>query len=144
MKAVVKDDIHLPLGSGKQLWQGDSIQLFVELPGRGTWVAGGSLNRAGKAEKWIWNTPSDCSAKRAVSAMKFHAERKNGLTYYTFELPCREFEFTDQLLKGGFRFNLLINDADTERDGREGWIRIAPGAGDEVAPIHYPIIFFSR
>lgn len=144
VKAVVKDDIHLPLGSGKQLWQGDSIQLFVELPERGTWVAGGSLNRAGKAEKWIWNTPSGCSAKRAVSAMKFHAERKNGLTYYTFELPCREFEFTDQLLKGGFRFNLLINDADTERDGREGWIRIAPGAGDEVAPIHYPIIFFSR
>ena len=142
--AIVRDDIHFPLGSGKQLWQGDSIQLFLELPGRGVWVAGGALNSAGKAEKWIWNTPSGCSAKRAVSAMKFLAERKNGLTFYQFQIPRREFDLTDKLLKGGFRFNLLINDADTERDGREGWIRIAPGAGDEVAPIHYPIVFFSR
>ena len=142
--AAVRDDIHLPLGSGKQLWQGDSIQLFLELPGRGVWVAGGALNHAGKAEKWIWNTPSGCSAERALSALKFQAERKNGLTIYTVRIPRREFDLTDQLLKGGFRFNLLINDADTERDGREGWIRIAPGAGDEVAPLHYPIVFFSR
>ena len=142
--AIVQDDIHLPQGRGKLLWQGDSIQLFLELPGRGTWVAGGSLNESGKAEKWIWNAPKGCSAEDALAAMGFHAERKDKKTIYHFQIPRREFQLTESLLNHGFRFNLLVNDADTKRDGREGWIRIAPGAGDEVAPIHYPIVFFSR
>lgn len=141
--AVVQDDVHFPQGRGPQLWKGDSIQFFLELPGRGTWVAGGALNEAGKPEKWVWNAPSGCSAEKACSALDFQAERSGEITTYTIQIPRREFGLTDSLLKDGFRFNLLVNDSDTHRDGREGWIRIAPGAGDEVAPLQYPVVFFA-
>ena len=44
------------------------------------------------------------------------------------------------MLTEGIRFNLLINDNDGE--GRDGWIQIAPGIGDEKNPGKFPFVIF--
>ena len=142
LTAVVRDDVHRPSGSASQIWKGDSVQFFLELPDRGTWVAGGALTASGKTEKWIWNAPSGFSAEQAVRTLDIRADRKGNVTTYVFRIPRKEFGLSKTLAEKGFRFNFLVNDSDTERDGREGWIRLAPGAGDEVAPLNYPILFF--
>ena len=46
------------------------------------------------------------------------------------------------MLWEGFRFNLLVNDSDVPGDEREGWIRLAPGVGDERNTLRYPVVFF--
>ena len=142
LTALVQDDIHRPEGTGAKLWKGDSAQFFLEVANRGIWIAGGAMNHAGVVEKWIWNAPAGFSAQQAKHALKIHIMRKNGITTYLFRIPRKEFGLSEDLMQKGFRFNFLINDSDTERDGREGWIRLAPGAGDEIAPLRYPLLFF--
>ena len=44
------------------------------------------------------------------------------------------------LLKQGIRFNLLVNDNDGE--GRDGWMHIAPGIGENKNPDRFPFVLF--
>lgn len=47
---------------------------------------------------------------------------------------------TQEQLKAGIQFNLLINENDGE--GRDGWLQIAPGIGEAKVPEKYPFILF--
>lgn len=142
LRADVTDDIHRQNDSGARIWRGDSLQLYFQLPGqKGGWELGAALTGRG-SECHVWKTPAGFDPAAVCSAIKAQVSRSGVTTRYEFRIPCERIGLTPQIRRDGFRFNLLVNDSDVPGDEREGWIRLAPGAGDERKPLRYPVIFF--
>ena len=142
VRADVTDDVHRQNDSGDLIWRGDSVQLYFCLPGqKGSWEIGGALTASGNSESRVWSAPEGFDAAKTRSQIALDVRRSGTLTRYEFRIPLSAIGLSPQLLKEGFRFNLLVNDSDVPRDEREGWIRIAPGAGDERNPLRFPVVF---
>ncbi|WP_294504556.1 sugar-binding protein [uncultured Victivallis sp.] len=142
VRAEVTDDIHRQNDSGSEIWRGDSLQLFFQLPGqKGEWELGNALTSAG-GEHWVWRAPEGFTAAAARSAIRSKAGRVGSVTTCEIHIPFKAIGLTPQMLWEGFRFNLLVNDSDVPGDEREGWIRLAPGVGDERNTLRYPVVFF--
>ncbi|MDD3886808.1 MAG: sugar-binding protein, partial [Victivallaceae bacterium] len=125
-KIVVTDDIHVQQTGGNEMWNGDSIELTLEEPGRkGGWVFGASLLN-GKSDFWCWYTANDVSPSEAAKSMKGHITRKGNDTIYYFTIPLKTFGWRTARLASGIRVQLQINDNDG--GGREGWMRLDSGS----------------
>ena len=141
LRVDARDDRHSQKNSKDNMWQGDSVQFGIAVPGQnGWWEVGLSADSAMKPQVFCWNHPKgmkDPSAqvKLTVTALP----DKKGLRYEAV-LPLAAFGMNEQTLKKGFRFNLLVNDCD--EDGREGWVEIVPGLGMDKNPLKFPVVVF--
>lgn len=141
LKIKVNDDIHCQTQHGEKTWLGDSVQFAVEVPGKpGLWELGLSRSADGSPEVWCWSAPDGCRPQAAAAAISLSTVRHDTETIYNATVPLSALGLTPEMLKEGFRFNLLINDNDGE--GRESWINIAPGIGESKDPAKYPLIIF--
>ncbi len=135
----VTDDRHFQAYSGANVWQGDNIQFAIALPGRGgMWELGLTRCDNGKSEVFCWSAPDGLSPEKAVAAAHLETRRESGKTSYQLTIPFAVLGLTPDVLKTGFRFNLLVNDNDGE--GRENWIHIVPGIGQVKNPEKYPLV----
>lgn len=141
IKVKVEDDIHLQRQEAPECWREDSVQLALWLPGMGGWEIGGA-HKDGKTLKHIWLAPEKANIDKALQALTVTSTRQGTVTDYEFRLPFAAFGLTFGKLKAGFRFNLVVNDADEPNVGREGWAMIAPGIADTKDPSLYPFIVF--
>ena len=141
LKAVVTDDIHCQPYSGNSIWQGDSIQFALNVPGQaGTWEICLSRLDNGTSEVFVGNAPQGFNPGKVMKQIKLETSRQGNDTIYQTEIKLTDMGLTPLLLHQGLRFNLLVNDNDGEL--REGWIQIAPNLGTNKNPGSYPFIIF--
>ncbi len=137
----VTDDRHHQPYSGFEVWKGDNIQFAFQLPGqRGYWEFGLSHLNSGKSEIMPFQAPDGFDGAAAAGKLKLTTTRRGTETCYDLTIPESAVGASAALLKQGIRFNLLVNDNDGE--GRDGWIHIAPGIGENKNPDRFPFVLF--
>jgi hypothetical protein len=133
---VVKDDVHAQTWSGGDIWQGDSLQLGIDLSKKDGSVSknvnelGFALNNQGNITKWRWRGPEgvQTGALNNVQA-NITRDESTHLTTYNLTLPFSE------LSKPGYTFStsdvigftVLINENDGA--GRSGFMEYNQGIG---------------
>lgn len=137
----VTDDVHSQPYSGFGVWKGDNLQICFKFPSQDdSWELGASLLDSGKTEMFVFHAPRRFKKEEVRKQLRLTAERKGTTTSYRIRIPLDACGWTPAMLRGGFRFNLLINENDGE--GRDGWLQIAPGIGENKDPERYPFILF--
>ncbi|MBO7619903.1 MAG: hypothetical protein J6T06_05285, partial [Victivallales bacterium] len=141
LRVDARDNRHSQKNVPNQMWQGDSVQFAISVPGqKGWWEIGLSANAQKRPMAFCWNRPAgmkDPTSKIQLSVTSLPGAK--GLRYETL-LPLAALGLNERSLKDGFRFNLLVNDCD--EDGREGWVEIAPGLGMDKDPLKFPVVVF--
>ena len=96
----------------------------------------------GRPQSFIWEAPAGFPAEAAARSIRLTTHRDDGkqVTAYRAKLSFDSFGLSPEKLRNGIRFNLLVNDNDGE--GRDGWLQLAPGIGDEKDPGKFPVILF--
>lgn len=137
--ARVTDDKHVQPYTGDAVWQGDNLQLAMQLPGqKNMWEIGASLTDSGAVETFVWYAPDGFSAKDTAAMIQSSVERKGETTLYQINIPYRAIGLTAKMASEGFRFNLLVNDNDGF--GRDGWMQISEGIGSVKTPEKFPFV----
>ena len=138
-RIIVRDDIHCPVDSLENLWQGDSIQMDLKfLDGRGMWKIGFARNSKHQPITWTWTAPkAHSSGKNNQFQLKTFRNETERETLYEIALPL------DVLgLKAGdtFLFNFLVNDNDGNI--RESCMELVTGMahGAEPKPNTHPLL----
>lgn len=138
IRAEVTDDIHFQDGKSG-LWNGDSIQCCFQFPRQsGFWELNAARLNNGTVRTEFSNVPLGFNAGNAAAQVKAKISRNGNTTSYRLEIPLNILAASRMNLKTGFRFNLLVNDNDGE--GRDGWLHIAPGIGENKNPENYPYL----
>lgn len=141
LRYAVTDNEHVQPYSGKQVWNGDNVQIAFRLSGQQElWVAGMTLLKNGKPEVWIWDSPPSFAAAAVAGQWSLKASRKGCVTFYDLTIPLKSIGMTEELMARGIRFTTLINDNDGY--GRKGWIQLAPGIAGNRNPDIFPLLVF--
>ncbi|MEK5254670.1 glycosyl hydrolase family 28-related protein [Paenibacillus sp. FSL F4-0125] len=132
----VQDDVHTQSWNGGDIWQGDSVQLGIDLSkkdgsaSKNVSELGFALNNQGNVSKWRWRAPEgvQTGALNNVQA-DITRDETNHRTTYKLTLPFSE------LHKSGYTFSssdvigftVLINENDGA--GRSGFMEYNQGIG---------------
>ncbi len=128
LEIIVRDDIHHQPHSGREVWQGDNVQLGMKLPRQnGQWEFGFTHLADNTPEVYTWMTPEGYDAAQAAGQIRLNTRRDENTkqTVYEAAIPFRAIGLTEGIGKEGFQLNLMINDNDGS--GRESCISAAPG-----------------
>lgn len=141
--AAVTDDRHVQPETGTNIWMGDSIQFALSIPGQSApWKIGLARLADGKSQVFVWEAPAGFQTEQAARAIRLttHRDDRKHTTAYRAKLRFDAFGLSQQKLRDGIRFNLLVNDNDGEL--REGFIQIAPGISEWKNFETFPLIVF--
>lgn len=127
VKVVVTDDQHWQRNTAeKRSWDGDGIQLFLMPSGMPAAVAMDfAREEDGRSHVFLRRLPPGVMGGKA--ALRLATARTGTQTTYVITVPFAAIGSTAEAFGRGFRFNLMINDADN--GVREGWAQVAPGIG---------------
>ncbi|QGG55653.1 glycosyl hydrolase family 28-related protein [Paenibacillus sp. B01] len=131
----VKDDAHVQSWSGGDIWQGDSLQLGVDLAradGAGSVRVnelGFALGAGGAVSKWRWRAPQGGSAGLPLTQASIERDEAARTTSYRIALPFSELYGSGALegFAGRLGFSLLVNENDGQ--GRAGFMEYHGGIG---------------
>ncbi|MBN2642097.1 MAG: hypothetical protein JXR78_10605 [Victivallales bacterium] len=142
LKINVTDDMHVQPHSGAEVYKGDNLQLYFVFSGQNyLWEIGFSRLGDRRNEIWVWNAPIG-NLNEFKNKLEFSSKRETNVTTYDIQIPFSAFGVSPSMLrKDGFKFNLLVNDNDL--GVREGWIRLAPGVGDEKISDKFPSLILN-
>jgi hypothetical protein len=136
LSVAVEDDKHSQPGDGSKLWEGDSLQVAMQIdesiPQMLELTIG--LKNTGEPDGWVFSSiPDTLVAMGAIDAQQtaYSVERHGTQTTYTLRLPWDALKLTGPP-KGAFRLNFLVNDDDGL--GRKQWMEWTPGIGKEKNP----------
>lgn len=136
VQVKVHDDKFTPTPVPTRMWEGDSVQLSLGLPGRtGRFEFGAGLDAAGKLRTGIWHVPSGISVDQAQEAFKATAQHKESETSYDLTINLEAFGISEQDRNLMMPFNCLLNDNDGR--GRKSYLRLAPGIGESSPTMAY-------
>lgn len=142
LRVVVRDDVHVQPEKGMLTWTGDNIQLSLISTG----MFEISLTRLadGTAEVYPTAVPSGFDSSEVAKEIRLVTARRGNETIYEVEFPLEAVGLSNQLMKNGFQFNLIINDNDG--DGRDGWLFLAEGMGKggSVNTTQFPYLVFEE
>lgn len=142
LRVDVADNRHVQSHDGGDIWQADSVQVAIDLPGRaGYWNFGLARSGDGDDIVHVWNTPTGVSSRYGESIALQTTPRAGGLVYEA-RLPLAGLGADAESLRAnGMRLNLVMNDDDG--DGRKGFAYIAPGFGlGGAEPAQWPLLLF--
>ena len=138
----MRDDVHVQPEKGMLTWTGDNIQLSLISTG----MFEISLTRLadGTAEVYPTAVPSGFDSSEVAKEIRLVTARRGNETIYEVEFPLEAVGLSNQLMKNGFQFNLIINDNDG--DGRDGWLFLAEGMGKggSVNTTQFPYLVFEE
>ena len=131
LRVCVDDDRHVPVMVPDLSWNGDGVQLLLQLPGQmGKWEINVAVSEDLKKSVCNIETAPDgfdlksLSGKIRVSARRNEKVPAKTLWYDIF-LPFADFGVSrEALLRGDMRVNVMVNDRDFDR--REGYISLIP------------------
>ncbi len=136
LKVVVTDDIHYQPFRDDGVWEGDNIQLGLQIPGQNnSWELGLTLLADGNAATWCWGAPKGFDPQKVASAIRLKASRDEAAkkTLYEAEIPLAAIGAGKEPM---IRFNLLLNDNDGEM--RESYLRLFHGLGSGRTSADWP------
>lgn len=147
LKVDVTDDTHCqPYSTPADCWQGDGLQVFVTrdtmtTPCEFDFYLGDDgqphvLCRRAAPDAGIRDLPA------AEKLLRLVASRDGTATHYLVAIPYAALAAGRGDLKRGFRLNFMVNENDGE--GRDGWIRPAPGVGNGVDCRQHPLLLPSE
>ena len=125
---IVRDDIHHQPVSGRDVWQGDNVQLGLRLPRKnGQWEFGFTRLADGKPELFVWLLPEGYDPEKCAREIRLSTRRNESAreTVYEAIIPFRAIGLTEEIGQEGFRFSFLVNDNDGTC--RESAISASPG-----------------
>ncbi|MDD4539751.1 MAG: sugar-binding protein, partial [Lentisphaeria bacterium] len=127
VKVVATDDQHCQKNTAAQRsWDGDGIQLFLMPSGLSSAVEMDfAREEDGRSHVFLRRLPPGIQGDEA--ALRLATERAGTQTTYVITVPFAAIGSTAEAFARGFRFNLMVNDADNGI--REGWVQVAPGIG---------------
>jgi hypothetical protein len=141
IRLEVTDDTHHQPERGASVFRGDNVQLAWQFTGQsGYWEVGLSRVNDGAEDIFIFDAPKEFNREAVLAQMKLRTTRSGAVTSYNFSVPKAAIGLTPAGETNGFRFNALINDNDGE--GRDGWIHISPGIGENKNPQRFPFVIF--
>ena len=136
--AEVRDDLAYQIDEAMTAWRGDGVQIGIQVPGQvGFLEIGVALHNDGRLLRSLWTSPGGGVAATAES-FTATAQRNGPATTYEVIVPRKLLGLTDAVLASGIRFNLLVNDNDGTM--RKGFLRIAPGLGENKQPTSFPLL----
>ncbi len=142
LRFEVRDDVQRQPHGGKDLWQGDSIQMALAVPGQDGFFEMG-LSRGDKGQPLVhsWSTPSGFNGGALVRAVKLQTQRQGDRTIYDATLPYAALGLSDEALKQGVRFSFVVNDLDVTNDTvREGYLKLSDGIAGDKDTTRFPTV----
>ncbi|MBN8526999.1 MAG: hypothetical protein J0M02_16820, partial [Planctomycetes bacterium] len=134
LRVVVRDDIHHQAQEPAMQWRSDGVQFAIRPPGgKAVSELGIALHDDGRVLRHAWSGPP-------ASAWEGSAVRTADGVRYDVAVPTAALGLDATALRGGFGFNLIVNDNDGPL--REGFVRIAPGIGESKDPAAFPSVRF--
>ncbi len=142
LRVDVTDDVHLAPFEGSQIWQADSLQVAIAVPGQaGFWELGAALDDRGRVQKAAWQTPRNINDP--TGQFDADVQRIDGVMRYDLTLPLGMLGLNDANLAKGFGFNFVINDSD-EDNVRSSAIRLAEGIVINKDSTRFPVFLFDE
>lgn len=141
---VVQDDVHAQTWNGGDIWQGDSLQLGIDLSkkdgssSKNVSELGFALNNQGNVSKWRWRAPEGIQTGALINVQAdITRDETSRRTTYKLTLPFSE------LHKSGYTFlptdvigfTVLINENDGA--GRSGFMEYNQGIGSSKDATQY-------
>lgn len=137
----VTDDVHVPPKGGVRQYEGDDVQLaFASHLQRGHWEFGLAHRADGEGEVYCWLAPGGFETEAAAKAVRLKTRREGTVTTYEAHFPYATLGFEPALMRQGFRFNVMVNDNDS--DGRDAAIEIRGGSFEPKDFGLYPFVRF--
>lgn len=139
----VKDDVQTSDKSGNAIWQQDSVQVALVIPGQdGQWKIGLAQIAGNKPETFIWEAPKGFDPALCAKKIKLSTHRDDAqkTLAYRAKFDLAAFGLTPEKLRQGIRFNLLINDNDGNL--RESFMQLAPGISEWRNFNQFPLLVF--
>jgi hypothetical protein len=144
VKIQVQDDKHCQPFSGREMFQGDNVQLGLQFPQQDRfWEIGLSHRDDGNSEVFIWSAPKGFAAAEVAKQIRLSSSRdeQSNTTTYIAELPLRALGAEGMVGQRRCRFNFLVNDCDDGKN-REGYMQQFPGIGGEKNSRHFmPVLY---
>lgn len=140
---IVTDDIHSQKERGKNVWEGDNVQIALKLPKQNNfWEIGLTRLNDGSSEAFVWIAPAEFDTGKTAEQIQLTTNRDElkKQTIYQAEIPFDAIGMSEGIGRDGFRFNLIVNDND--HGVREGFIMMAPGIGEDKDASKYPLVRF--
>ena len=135
MRIAVRDDV-FSQGETKRFWDGDSIQLALQLPGQTGAFELTLADVKGEPAVQVNSVPGGMNIGAFKPALQI--ERNGANRTYELTIPDAQLGVTPAQMAGGVRFNLLVNDNDGR--GRKGYIAVAPGIGNSFDATQFPLL----
>jgi hypothetical protein len=136
VSVAVHDDVHHQTWSNGDIWQGDSIQLGIDLSrkdgssSRNVNELGFALDSQGTVTQWRWRAPDGLKAGALMGTKATIArDDTRGMTVYQITIPIDQLHGPGYLFNSGdpIGFTLLVNDNDGA--GRSGFMEYNGGIG---------------
>jgi len=141
VRAAVLDDCHVPGGDRDKLWVFDSVQLAFNVPGeKDFWKIDLARGMAGEPLSKVWNAPAGRDKAEMERGLALTVRQDGNLLVYEASFPLKTLGYGYERLRKGVKFNLIVNENDGE--GRDGWIQLAPGLGDDFSTDAWPLLMF--
>ncbi len=142
LRFEVRDDVQRQPHGGKDMWQGDSIQIALAVPGQdGSFELGLARGDNGRPVVHSWQTPRGFKGGEVFKAVTLQTRRQGDLTIYEATLPYGAFGLSDDQLKQGMRFSFVVNDLDdAKQTTREGYIRLSDGLATQKDTLRFPTV----
>jgi hypothetical protein len=143
LKVDVSDERHQQPKGAVSMWQADSIQFGIHIPGRdGHWELGIARHDDGSILTHGWKAPAGSDTSYAESIELNTAPRRGGLVY-SARLPLDGLGIdVDFLTHKAIGFNLIVNDEDGGK--REGFAFVGPGLGRGTNVLSWPLVTFEK
>lgn len=142
LRFEVRDDAARQPYVGKEMWQGDGIQMALAVPGQGgSFEIGLARGDNGRPAVHSWSSPRGFKGADIVKAVMLQTRRQGDLTIYEVLLPYAAFGLSDQMLRQGVRFSFVVNDLDDARETtREGYLRLSDGLATQKDTLRFPTV----
>ena len=137
----VTDDQHVQPHRGFNVWQGDNVQLALQLPGQPScWEIGLTHLADGTSEAFVFKqppkTPTDAVTRIRLTTARDDAHKR---TSYRATIPLDALGLSPQDARQPFAFTFIVNDNDS--DCRESYLFLTPGLGSGAhQPERYRLI----
>lgn len=132
LRLDVRDDVHRQKHAASRMWQGDSIQLGLAVPGQvGYWELGFAMSNSGKLLTHVWLRPEGTtSTDPRVDSAVTRIDGDN--TRYKIALDLEKLCTKDGSQPDQIAISFAINDDDSDR--REGFMQLTPGIATQKSP----------
>lgn len=144
LRVEVTDDRHRQTRPPAAMWREDSVQCMLLVPGRdGHWEIGFADHESDGPVTMVWTRPSLTGAEGP--SMRLEVEKptaSGGGRIYTAYISRTDLGLTDEVLAGGFRFNIAVND----HDGvvRAKALQLVPGLVTDKSTDGLPHVVFRQ